>query len=224
MPLLFQRHKPPELDQEIRALWRIVDRLQTNAIAAGGEGTQGPPGPPGETIRGTVYSWIQRIEVGPINLPGSFEQTYNLELPTPIEGGYTHLDAHILILRHTDLSTAKITIRGNTWFKAFLPDGDPPTHDILQPYAIHYDQVVFTGGRGTGRYFILPTPYGGSSGIDFTTGLAYYPVVTINGTDALRLKFEFAWSSNQGCFGAFVMGRYVVHSPNVFSRDPCESG
>ncbi len=230
MPLLFNRHRPPELDQEIRALWRSVDRLQTNAIAAGGGGTQGPPGPPGETetLRGTVHSWIQLIEVGPLPQSESpFSATFAPNLPVPITGGYTHLDAWVSVAQQGAGSVATFAIRGNcgtagAGFFRYVPAGEPLDHSIIDQDPVFYDTVPVSGLLGAGQVLLLPTPYGGGViPFDFRLGLSYFPIKTVSGVDDLRVEFGLVWGSDTGCFKGFVQGRYVLHESLLFARGTC---
>lgn len=227
MPLLYQTHRPPQLDQEIRALWRIVDRLQTNAIAAGGTGLQGPPGDPGETetLRGTVHSWIQLIEVGPASHTSSpINVEFAPDLPVPITGGYTHLDAYMGISQQSSSSVASVSIRGNTNFFKFVPEGDPLDHDIIGSPAVFYESVLFSGGLGPGHYLLGPTVYGGDTPVfNPRIGLSYFPIKTTNGRDSLRVEFRLTWPSQQGCFKGFLHGRYVLHESLLFAKESCPS-
>lgn len=217
MPLIFQRHKPPELDQEIRALWARVDRLDRNAIAAGGVGTQGPPGPPGVSATGTVLTWVQKVEVEAGNYNdgagnGIYSETFVLD---SIAGAYTHAELVISVLQGADGLVSKWLLRGNVPFRDFRED-DFGEHPTILPYPVHYDLFSITHPNNpTGRYFRIPEVWALATA---NKNVAYRPIVPASDSDSLRLEFELNRPGNPIlCFKAWVMGRYVKHESVGYS-------
>lgn len=228
MPLIYQTHRPPELLAEIRALWRRIDRLDGNAIAAGGSGTRGPPGPPGEALSGTVHSWLQQVfffkgsgEASPIT------NTY-VVVPS-IEGAYTHLDVTVVIFEVPELSTTQVTVRGNQPFQRLFQT----TSDIHRaPYPVFYDHANIPYGRldpnpevfDAFKGVLADEPYGGDNSSQPTKGLAYIPIVPDSDHESIRLDLDFAWSTTTACFAGYFAGRYILHESNRFGTGICPGG
>jgi hypothetical protein len=247
MPLKFITHvQPAQLEEELRNLYRQVDKLTAGSGTAiilpdgGGDGDGGDPDDHGGQL-GTVFHWHLRAEWHHDwdDMPADgTEYTFNLKIPA-IKWPYTHLELNATVLQAIGLDVSMDwVIRGNTpyylWDRA-VPGGTGAggRWALESPSAVHYrldgsydfgyNRIPFAMGQYT------PVPYFDAS-IPANGDLAFvpiYPVRLVNSSyEWEKLKAVATLRVGDGhaggfCYKVWFVGRYVLRTDNEPQQHTC---
>lgn len=237
MPLIYQTHRPPQLQQEIRNLYREIGKLDratasrfTSIISQiNGNGN----GEPAEG--GTVYSWAKMIDITMAPVEGWNHVYFDVAAIEALS--YTHLELYAVVMRTSNESPSL----PHQWSWRLF--GSSPFHlskwtggEVPLPDWQGYDggseldfvpstQYWFTT-VGVGCFRILPKwspddylsdwrKHKMDAFSEWSHDLAYKPVAPDDGTDALRLLVSYClpvgYEENCICCKGWVVGRYIVH-------------
>lgn len=234
MPLIFQTHRPPELQQEIRNLYREISKLDTDTasrfatvVAQIPEGNGN-----GEPVEGgTVYSWAQMVD---LNIaPGTGWNTEVWDVAQIEALSYSHLEINVFVLRVSSVAypqtarTYRWQVRGTSpfylmkWNEIGIPDwqsyGAGGFGEQIKSIQYWWEMA------GVGRFRPLPRFSAGdypgnlsdpdSDWENWQHDLAYRPVAPEDGTDTLQLAWSYYAEPGDNCVTckAWVIGRYIVH-------------
>lgn len=247
MPLKFTDHsKPPQLEEELRNLYRQVDKLTAGsgtAIILPGGGNGGNGGNGGDDHDhggqvGTVFSWHLRAEFyfTPSDVPPNGTE-YVFDLPVPqIRKPYTHLELDITVLQAIGLSVAfDWVIRGNApyYFWDRPEEGYPHTPEdpgpgawhLESPYATHYAANFVPFAKG--HYRIQPV----FNAAEPPEGdLAFAPIFPArlvgDASEWEELKAVATIGVGEGhlggvCYKVWLVGRYVLREDDEPDERVC---
>lgn len=224
MPLKFQTHRPPELLEELRNLYRKVDKatsviqtVQTTIEAATEDEVD-------ETQ--SVLAWDYASLLGG-TVPADGTVVLSRTLATIKGRSYTHLEVDVAVLEAGgDDVTMDWVIRGDTSF--YIWDGVLKEWVLVGASPAFYSLTVANGNQvpyTIGRYRILPK----YAAVPQDGDLAYTPVVpsgdpggatehklTLVGTIRVGGSPSSAW-----CYKAWWVGRYVTWPTPGAPPQPC---
>lgn len=241
MPLKYTDHsQKPQLEEELRNLYRQVDKLTAGAgtaiILPGGgghthEGDDHTHEEGGEGGWWNIATWNLLVELNEDMPP--MDTVYPFDIPVPaIEIPYTHLELHMAIL---GLGGTGINLEwtvqglGRYWFwnspGTSPPFGGPYGEWKQTQNPKHY---VFTAPWAAGRYEIEP-----QYAVPITQGdLAFmliYPARVVDGpqwpAQSLQLSAKVTRASGDlsggFCYKVKFVGRYVMYPTDIPLALPC---
>lgn len=247
MPLKFTDHsKAPQLEEELRNLYRQVDRLTAGSGTAiiipgdgggGGDGDIDPNDHGGQV--GTVFSWHLRAEFYyDIDEMPADGQEYIFDLPIPkIKKPYTHLELHAAVLQAVGLDASfDWIIRGNERY--YLWDRYHPSFPHTGSWhletlpAVHYRLDGSYGATHrvpfeVGRYTFEPHY---DNAIMANGDLAFTPIFPVR-----LVNSSYEWeelkavatvrigAGHKGglCYKVWFVGRYMLRDDNEPSENVC---
>lgn len=223
MPLVFTNHKSPAaLEQELRALWRVVDRLARKSdTPEQAEPPQPQPEDPSddEPNLGRVRSFVHKVEM---NIAAPFTETRNL-VHTLVQfyHPYTVLTAGIHFLNYSGFPL-RVKLRNSSPVYAWRKD--PATGERLA----HGPPIIFCTWDFWGSDdrpwpgLTMPGVQRESNAEEPWLGdCLYMPMNPTDDRDQIELWLQYAWGSGV-CMKFWVYGTYVEHSrPVLFELLGC---
>lgn len=192
----FVTHKPPELDFEIRALWRQAEKI-SKELGIPLPNQPPSPSPPPQPTPPVVQSGVVRLFWTTVSLSGD---TTNIDrILFTVSDAYTMLDIYLYVLSH-NVNTpspfnAKISAIGVRDDYFGEPGSNPP---------IEIDPTFATWAY-PGNGDLMPA-------VIISNNSAYTPIyLPPSSGHLIKVSVESGAVSPLNCYHAIVFGTYIVH-------------
>lgn len=228
MPLRYQTHRPPELLEELRNLYRKVDKAASQIQTIHTTTVVGDDGD--EESRRSILVWHLLAEFN-TEMPSN-GTVYELPISVPsIALPYTHLELNMAVLGVAGTGIElEFTVQGSQpywmWDGVEDPGGQGYGFWMLRNTpAKHY---VVTPPFSVGRYHIEPT-YAVPVHFGDLAFMPIYPRVAVDGPAwpeeqlnvLVRINYTGGSLSGGFCYKAKLLGRYAIYLSDVPFEGAC---